>query len=156
MKKLVLGIVGALAALTTSAAMMATRQYVDDATNKVVTAYIPYDLKELVGSVVKLDDRTTSFVEVNTATVIQLPSALPADLDTTASRNFQVVVDCPHAVPEGTKFYAPGLSFVTASDAAGEQDLAIVSGKTLFSFTEIKRNTFMVLKVALVELPPAN
>lgn len=157
MKKLVLGLVCAMAALASTASVMATRQYVDNATNKVVTTNIPYVLKELYGPSVTLEDRTTSSVTVDSATAIVLPAALPAGSTAAASRNFQVVVNCPlSVVPAGSKFIAPGLTFVTASDAAGEQDLTIVPGKTLFSFTEIQKNTFMVLKVVLDPVPLEN
>lgn len=149
MKKFVLGLACAMTTIASLASVMATRQYVDNATGDVVRVHIPYELNELSGSTVQLSDHKASSVEINSATTIKLPAALPSSSGQ-ASRCFQVFVNCPLAtVPAGTKFSATGLSFVSTPDAGSEQDLTITPGLTLFCFAEIRRNVFMFQKIAL-------
>lgn len=149
MKKLMIAVALATLATLANASTMATRKYVDDATNGVVKVHIPYELNELSGSTVQLSDHKSSSVDITSATTIKLPAALPAGSGQ-ASRCFQVFVNCPLAtVPAGTKFSATGLSFVSTPDAGSEQDLTITPGLTLFCFAEIRRNVFLFQKIAL-------
>lgn len=152
MKKILAGVVGVAAVLMAQGSTMATRKYVDNS----IKDRVPYTLSSLAGTTVQLEDHKAHTITISSATVIKLPEALSSTSDIKTSRCFQILVYVPGAtVPEGTKFAYEGLTFLTISDTAAEQDLTIAPGYTLFCFAEVARNKFVVQKIALDNYIPS-
>lgn len=147
MKKLIVSLAVAGATMLGFGATMATRTYVDNATNAVVTTKVPFNMRTLSGTSATLDNHITHYVNITGNISINLPAARSASDNSPVARGFNVIVECNLAtVPAGAKFLYPGLTLVSCPDVGTDQDLAIEKGLFLYSFMEISKNTFLFTK----------
>lgn len=147
MKKLIVSLAVAGATMLGYGATMATRTYVDNATNSVITSHVPFNMKTLTGTEATLENHITHYVNVTGNISISLPAARSASDTSSVARGFNVVVECNlDTVPSGAKFLYPGLTLVSCPDVGTDQDLTIEKGMALYSFMEISKNTFLFTK----------
>lgn len=147
MKKLIVSLAVAGATMLGFGATMATRTYVDNATNAVVATKVPFNMRTLSGTDVTLDNHITHYVNITGNVSINLPAARPASDTSPVARGFNVIVECNLSeIPAGAKFLYPGLTLVSCPDVGTDQNLAIEKGFFLYSFMEISKNTFLFTK----------
>lgn len=150
MKKLMFGLVAAGATMMSYGATMATRTYVDNATNGVVKTQVPFNMKTLTGEAVTLENHITHYAQITGNMSISLPTARSASDNSTVGRSFNVIVECNlESVPAGAKFQYPGLTLISCPDVGIDQNLAIDKGMYMYSFMEISKNTFLFTKSSL-------